>query len=318
MFEKISVIIITYNRLNSLIGVLDDLAKQTYFPSEVIIVDQTPNDSVKEALKQWNVILPIKYVFQKQPSSAIARNNGVKNSSKESEIVMFLDDDMRIDPKYIEEIVKVFREFDAYGVGGYIKPSDRIMHRIIRPIFYGDKYLGRVIIPTEGEILRDLKETKENQWLSGGTMSYKKVVFDKLNFDEKLKRWSYKDDMDFSYRVHKEFGKLYITPHAKIVHLSEHTAKIPKPYEILMKLSYRLYFSKKNHFHSFKNSILFWWSIIGTCILEISVGVGTEKTAVGKLKRIAINLMYCKKSLIYILLHYSEICNGTDPYLFNI
>ena len=104
---------------------------------------------------------------------------------------MFLDDDMRIDPKYIEEIVKVFREFDAYGVGGYIKPSDRIMHRIIRPIFYRDKYLGRVIFPTEGEVLRDLKEIKESQWLSGGTMSYKKVVFDKLKFDEKLKKTIY-------------------------------------------------------------------------------------------------------------------------------
>ena len=321
MFEKLSVVICTYGRSSTLFDVLKDLSKQKIRPFEVIIVDQSPDSSVKNTVEQLRKELKYNLCFtgaQSYPKSlTISRNIGIGEISKDSQIVMFLDDDVRLDINYIDAVLEVFDRYDAYGVTGYLDQPKFIIPRIVNIIFHFASYRGRVLHSSEAESIAQIERETDVQWLSGCNMSYKKEVFNKLKFDEKLKRWSYKEDVDFSYRVYKEYGKLYVTPDAKVIHLSDNTARIPKPYEVLMKLAYRLYFSKKHFPNSTKNSVLFWWSMVGTCIQEMFQGVGNEKGTVNKFKMMTVNLIYCIKSVIYIFSNHLAICRGTDPYLFN-
>ena len=56
--------------------------------------------------------------------------------------------------------------------------------------------------------------------LNGSNCSYKRKILEKFRFDENLKRYSYSEDHDLSYRIYRKYPRsLYQTPHAKLVHI---------------------------------------------------------------------------------------------------
>ena len=105
--EDISVVIPTYKRaadvketLKHLVRVVDELC-------EVIIVDQSPDNETKNLVKELKN-KKIKYIFSRIPSTAIARNMGIKSANKKSKIICFIDDDVTIGEDYFKEIIRVF------------------------------------------------------------------------------------------------------------------------------------------------------------------------------------------------------------------
>src|SRR3989344_1625974 len=111
MYESkdISVIIPTYNRKEDLKTTLNSLSKNVKNLNEIIVVDQSKNQETKNLIESLNS-KKIKYVFSKIPSITIARNLGVKKSSKNSKIICFIDDDVSIGKNYFDEIIRVFHE----------------------------------------------------------------------------------------------------------------------------------------------------------------------------------------------------------------
>jgi len=87
MFEKVSVVICTYGRSGTLFDVLKDLGKQKIRPFEVIIVDQSPDSSVKNIVEQLRKELKYPLCFigaQSYPKSlTTSRNIGIGEISKE-------------------------------------------------------------------------------------------------------------------------------------------------------------------------------------------------------------------------------------------
>ena len=61
----------------------------------------------------------MKYFFRKDLSSARARNQGIEELDKESDLVLFFDDDVKIDVNYIQEVIRFLRSHpQAVGGGG--------------------------------------------------------------------------------------------------------------------------------------------------------------------------------------------------------
>jgi len=120
---RVSVIVPTYFRAHDLSELLDSILRQTVKPFEVIVVDDTPNDSVKEVCDKFREIFRefgIDLIYVRNPrerSSAIARIVGAERAK--GDIIMFFDSDIILMPNYIEEILKIFNEKkDAIGVQG--------------------------------------------------------------------------------------------------------------------------------------------------------------------------------------------------------
>ncbi|CAN1541946.1 Glyco_tranf_GTA_type domain containing protein [Flavobacteriaceae bacterium] len=118
----IDVIIPTIGRKKYLYDVLQDLAKQTHLPTNVIIVEQNPQkDSVSELdyllSEKWP--FAIKHTFTHQAGACNARNLAL--SQVESEWVFMADDDIRIDFDFIEKGFAVATSFgiDAITFGCY-------------------------------------------------------------------------------------------------------------------------------------------------------------------------------------------------------
>ena len=77
-------------------------------------------------------------------------------------------------------------------------------------------------------------------------MAFKREVFSKYLFDERLTDYSYMEDVDFSYRVSREY-KLIYQPEAKLEHLS--TTYKSMDSRLLRRMMVR------NHFYLFRKNM---------------------------------------------------------------
>jgi glycosyltransferase involved in cell wall biosynthesis len=100
----VSVIIPTYNRKDVLRDALNSLAQQTYPKEgcEIIIVDDGSTDGTDEIAAQA-MPFAVRYVRQENQGDAVARNTGALQS--QADILVFLDDDMLLEPNYLNYLI---------------------------------------------------------------------------------------------------------------------------------------------------------------------------------------------------------------------
>ena len=95
----VSIIIPTRNSAQFLGACLTSIINQTYKNIEMIVVDNNSTDKTKEIAKKYT-----KNIFNIGPERSAQRNLGAK--SAKGEYFLFIDSDMELTPKVIEECVK--------------------------------------------------------------------------------------------------------------------------------------------------------------------------------------------------------------------
>jgi len=280
---NVSIIIPTKNRSKDLEGLLKLLFGQTTLSKEIIVVDDSTNEKTKELVgdirKKFVVKgVEIKYVRGMGGGIAQARNIGFSHST--GEICLFLDDDIIINTRYIEEILKVYEIFpNALGVGGYIVnwfSRSSALSNAVNKLFYGvygtpDKCQAR---PLGMSYPYRLDKVINCEWLSGTNSSYRREILKIFKWDEKLQRYSLCEDKDLSYRIHKRFpNSLFITPHAKVIHKASPTGRLSDKYVIYLGTTYSTYIYFKNWKQTFRNLLTFIWGMFfGYLMLKILTG----------------------------------------------
>jgi hypothetical protein len=169
---------------------------------------------------------------------------------------MFLDDDVVLDKHYIRVILSIYAQFpSAMGVQGLIKNIENPNYfvSLFNRLFYlgHNEGLRSRVLPSASCTYPSIPEGSSSpvscEWLSGCNQSYRKEVFLTLQFDENLKRYSYKEDVDLSYRVFKTWPlSLYLAPAARCDHNVSQAGRLPKKERIEMEEVYSLYFFYKN------------------------------------------------------------------------
>lgn len=110
-----SLVVATYGRKQPLAALLDSLTRQTFKSYEIIIVDQNPDDRVKEVLNSYPH-LPIRYAHLAEPGSSRARNLGLRFAS--GEVVGFPDDDGVYPEDFLFRVAQVFCQHPVDIVSG--------------------------------------------------------------------------------------------------------------------------------------------------------------------------------------------------------
>jgi O-antigen biosynthesis protein len=121
----VSVVVCTRNRPDSVMLTLRGLAAQHYRPFEIVLVDNAPSsDATKEAvLAEFGSDSRLRYVREPRPGLSCARNRGVAEAT--ADIVAFTDDDVRVDPWWLDGIVRGFRAApDVACVTGIIATAE--------------------------------------------------------------------------------------------------------------------------------------------------------------------------------------------------
>jgi len=101
----VSVIIPTYNRKEMLRDTLNSLARQTYPDDyfEVIVVDDGSTDGTQEIVRE-EFPFCLRYFRQSNQGATAARNLAARQS--QADILVFLDDDILLEPEYLTYIVR--------------------------------------------------------------------------------------------------------------------------------------------------------------------------------------------------------------------
>jgi glycosyltransferase involved in cell wall biosynthesis len=103
-----SVIVCTRNRPQSILITLRSLLAMHYQPFEVVVIDNAPDsDATKDAVLAAHAGDPrVRYVREPRPGLSCARNRGLAEAS--GDIVAFTDDDVTVDPWWLNGIVRGF------------------------------------------------------------------------------------------------------------------------------------------------------------------------------------------------------------------
>jgi len=125
---NITVILCTYNRCQSLSQALDSVAAQILPDSlewEVIVVDNNSSDQTREVTQNYVHKHPgrFRYVFEQQQGLSRARNTGIR--AARGEIVAFMDDDITVEPMWLQNLTASLHEELWSGAGGPIRPPEQ-------------------------------------------------------------------------------------------------------------------------------------------------------------------------------------------------
>jgi GT2 family glycosyltransferase len=106
--SRFSVVIPTFERREGVVRTVSALDEQTERDFAVVVVVDGSSDGTAEALRALDVSFPLEVLEQPNRGAAAARNAGAEASS--SELLVFLDDDMRADPAMLAEHYRCHRE----------------------------------------------------------------------------------------------------------------------------------------------------------------------------------------------------------------
>ena len=120
---KITVILCTYNRCQSLAKTLDSIASSQVPDSinwEVLVVDNNSSDSTRESVGGFcsRYVGRFRYVFESQPGKSYALNTGIREAS--GNILVFVDDDVTVAPTWLQNLTCALHTGEWAGSGGRI------------------------------------------------------------------------------------------------------------------------------------------------------------------------------------------------------
>lgn len=122
--DRVAVIIATYNRAPLLGETLDTLARSRTSPRlrwDVIVVDNNSTDDTRAVVtsRMARYPVPLTYLFEPRQGRSAALNTGIAATA--APLLLFTDDDVRVDPGWVEAGVQALAAGADY-VGGPVSP----------------------------------------------------------------------------------------------------------------------------------------------------------------------------------------------------
>lgn len=257
---EFSLIICTYMRPQALLQLVQSVMEQTIYPNEILIIDGSTNKDTEVILEE-NQIKNLKYFLVDLEYRGLTRqrNFGVNKVAISSKVIAFLDDDTILAPNYFEEVVKTFNSDPSIaGVGGvainengwslalpdneydkyrYLQLDGFVykegQRNVVRNYLGLQSNLGPGKMPdySHGKTCGFPLNTKtyEVDMLIGMSFSFRKEVFETLNFAPYFVGYGLYEDADFSLRA-LHYGKNVVNTKAQLIH-SHHPSGRPNHYK---------------------------------------------------------------------------------------
>lgn len=258
---KVSVNLVTWNGARYILDCLQSVFAQTYTDFSVLIID---NNSTDETVAIINEQYPHLQIVQNRENFGFAKAHNQAIHWSKSEYVLVLNQDVILEPGYIENLVAFLDKFPDVGAcTGKIyrfesdqktKYIDTVGLQLMKNFRVVDRGAGEV---DEGQY----DVTEEVFGVSGAIPLYRRVALQsvqegKFFFDEDF--GSYKEDVDLAFRLRYAGWKAYMVPAAIAYH--ERTVAAPlKEMTRRMMVTSRKQHSSFSKFYSYRNH---WYVIL--------------------------------------------------------
>lgn len=218
---RFSVLIVTRGRANLLRETLDSVLACEPTPHEVIVVDGDENRSAQSVVAELGASgrSPVVRYVSSRPGLSVQRNRGVGIASGDA--IVFLDDDVALDPGFFAALADAYREPAVVGATGKVIEAD--------PRRFGAKgsAVRRLLFPggPQGSMTRfgyprrilDPDGERDVEWMQGCFMSARSELARRVPHDELIPAELEGEDEDFSYRLSR-LGRIRYVPGAVLYH----------------------------------------------------------------------------------------------------
>jgi len=223
----ITVVIPTYGREEPLIDTIKDVLAQDYPQFETIVVDQTAQHQPETTAYLESVARAgkIQLYHLEWASLPGARNYAVRRA--QGEIIVFIDDDVQLEPDYLRQHIKNYRDRPEVGA-----VAGRVFDRMKLADSQGALQIQN--LPPEAHdpgiawYHLDLVHTVKAQPVisaRGCNMSYRREIFTQygLWFDERFRGSAVREESDFCLRLRRTHLTIWYDPEAALIHIGEPT-----------------------------------------------------------------------------------------------
>ncbi|WP_409264363.1 MULTISPECIES: glycosyltransferase family 2 protein [Pseudomonas] len=228
---KVSVVILTYNRIEPLRRTLAGLARQTY-PGhliEVIVTDDGSSQDTMRVIREFDRLLNIRYSWHKDVgfTAAAARNNGIQIAR--NDLIILLDVDMFPSKHLIMSYAKWWKVLDKailIGPRKYVDMNDVDVHEILQDpelendfteIVTNNTVAGKIQGSHSVDWRLEIFERTQNlrteslpfRTFASGNVAFSKNSVSRIGgFDERFTSWGF-EDTELGYRFFNE-GKYFV------------------------------------------------------------------------------------------------------------
>lgn len=276
-YISMSVVIPTYNRTTVLFETIRSLYGGKAVPNEIIVVDQTtPAVMFPEDLKMMESKGLLKVIHEKIPSLTRSRNIGLNSAT--NNIVLFCDDDILVDENTIWSLYQRMDNNNIALVAGIHKDenilfegkADKKLKSLFSTIIGLKKFWkkgGYVVRGSmRGRYSTNISKPLKTEWAMGYFFCVKKniCIENQLWFDEKLIKYAYAEDLDFSLRYCTVANKLkmqtIVDPTLYVNHLATKEWRTPSRVASFYTVINRRYLSYKIFPQKFWYRFFIQWS----------------------------------------------------------
>jgi glycosyltransferase involved in cell wall biosynthesis len=217
---NVTVILCTYNRCQSLAAALESVAVSQLPDSvswEVLVVDNNSKDETRKVVESIRQRYPkrFRYSFEPQQGKSYALNTGIREAR--GKILAFMDDDVVVDAKWLQNLTAVLLNADFAGAGGLVLPE----RNFAPPAWLslkGRYALAPLAIFDLGSQPGELTEAP-----FGTNMAFRKEVFEKIggfrtDLGPRPGSEARGEDTDFGDRALAAGQRLWYEPSAIVYH----------------------------------------------------------------------------------------------------
>ncbi len=201
-----SIVIPTFKRKEDVKEFLESMTKQTESNFEVLIVDASPDNSVKDVVNFYSDKVSVTHFHKKGLGISPSRNFGCKNAK--GDFFIFIDSDCIVPPDYIKKVNQFLKKNKVDGFGG---PDDA--EKSFSNVQKAINYAMTSMLTTGG--IRGKKVHAGKYQLRGFNMGVSRNAFFSVNGYSNLK---VAEDIDLSMRLHAKGYKTSLIPDAKVFH----------------------------------------------------------------------------------------------------
>jgi glycosyltransferase involved in cell wall biosynthesis len=265
-------IIPTKDRPEKIKTVLESIAVQTNKCKRIIVVDG--GKSVKDIVMSFSNKIPVEYFCCYPPSQIKQRNLAICQLDEKDLLVGFLDDDLVLEPKALEEMIKLWNKVEANtaGISFNITNSPPFKHTWYKALIgMSSKNMGTVLRSGYNVQNSPTKNDIKSQWLCGGATVWKQEILKNNINNEIQSRWAICEDIAFSYPIGNKYP-LYVCSKARVrhEHVFDHNAKVDYIYYGRTATLWRLYFVESNEQLS---RAYFFYMILMQMVIRLANGI---------------------------------------------
>ena len=256
----VSVIIPTKNRAADLARTIETVLVQTVKPLELILVDQSSVPTFSREVPIPTICLHDSTIS----GASVARN--VAMDRARGDIWLFLDDDVLLEPDFIEQVLQAYGP-NVTGVSGiitnYSVPSFR--QRLWERVFHAGPFRDeRQSIYRHANRLGGAEPIRVRQF-GAGLMSFRACAIRSHRFDTNLTGASPGEDIDFCAGLPKE-SILLIAPRARLIHNRSMESRDSTPW-FSVDAQVAKYMRERHWKHGPRNTLCYAWLSAGYAVV---------------------------------------------------